>query len=222
MSPFASLKLHGYWRSSSAWRVRIALEHKALRYENVSVNLAPAVSAQHTPEFKAVNAFGQVPVLELSGGSLGTRRLTQSMAIIELIDELVPSPPLLPGDAWGRAQTRRLAEIINSGIQPLQNPVVQKKVKALGGDGEAWAREFIARGLEALEHDAKGSAGRYLVGDVVSLADLYLVPQLYNARRFAVPLDAFPTLTAVEARLNALAAFAVSHPDQMPDAPKQP
>jgi maleylpyruvate isomerase len=208
------VRLYGYWRSSSAWRVRIGLSHKGVAFENVPVNLAPTSSAQHAPSYRAVNPMAQVPVLELADG----RRLTQSLAILELLDELRPSPPLLPRDPWARGQARMLAEIVNSGTQPLQNLDVLQKLKALGADEQAWARDVIARGLAALESAAQASAGRHLVGDDVSLADVLLVPQLFNARRFQVALDPYPTLVAIEARCQALPAFAETHPDRMPDA----
>ena len=217
-SLFERVRLLGYWRSSSAWRVRIALGIKGLEYDNVSVNIAPKVSAQHTPEFRAKNVLGQVPVLEFVGGVLDGKRLTQSVAVIELLDELVPAPALLPKDPWGRATTRQLTEIVNSGMQPLGNLTVQKQIKDLGGDVDAWLQQMMSTGFSALEIAAIDSAGRFLVGDEPSMADCFLVPQLYNARRFSVPLQAYPTLLAVEATCLAVPAFADSHPDRMPDA----
>lgn len=220
MKHFESLTLHGYWRSSCSWRVRIALAHKGLAYKNVAVNLAPSVSAQWTPEFAAKNPMNQVPVLEFHGGSLDGKRLTQSLAIIELMEHLVARAPLLPSDAWQRAKARQLAEIVNAGTQPNQNLNLLTKLKSLGGDSDAWAREAIGRGLAALERESKETAGKYLVGDSVTIADVCLVPQIYNARRFEVPLDGYPTLTKIEASLVRLEAFAVSHPDKQADAPK--
>lgn len=217
-SLFERVHLFGYWRSSSAWRVRIALGLKGLAYDNIAVNIAPKVSAQHTPEFRAKNVLGQVPVLEFVGGVLDGKRLTQSVAIIELLDELVPAPPLLPRDPWAKAQTRMLTEIVNAGTQPLGNLGVQKQIRDLSGDVDAWLKQVMGAGFAALEIAAKHSAGRFLVSDDVSMADCFLVPQLYNARRFAVPLEAYPTLLAVEARCLTLTAFVDSHPDRMPDA----
>ncbi|MBK7864244.1 MAG: maleylacetoacetate isomerase [Archangiaceae bacterium] len=218
---FESLTLYGYWRSSCTWRVRIALAHKGLAYDYVPVNIAPTAREQFSPGYTEKNAMQQVPLLELKGGARSGQRLAQSVAICELLEELKPSPSLLPAEPWARAQVRQLVEIVNSGTQPLQNPLVTSRIKSVGGDGEAWAREVIAKGLGALERTAKGSAGRFLVGDAVTLADVFLVPQLYNARRFDVPLDAFPTLTRVDAVLGTLPAFIESHPDRMPDAPKK-
>jgi maleylpyruvate isomerase len=191
-----------------------------LAYENVPVNITPQVSANRTPEFQARNPLSQVPVLSFRGGALDGKSMSQSMAIIELLEELAPAHPLLPKDPWGRAEVRRLAEIVNSGTQPLQNQVVLIKVKALGADNEAWAKEFIGSGLAGLEATARSTAGKFLFGDEVTLADVYLVPQLFNARRYKLDLTPYPTLTAVDARCQALAAFSSTHPDRMPDAVK--
>jgi maleylpyruvate isomerase len=209
------VKLYDYWRSSSAWRVRIALHIKGVAYEREAVNLSPHGGAQHAPAFREKNPIGQVPVLELDDG----RRITQSMAIIAYLDERFPAPLLLPADAWLRARARQLAEMVNAGIQPLQNLDTLLRVKhELGGDAEAWARHFIGRGLGALELAAAETAGTYLVGEAPSLADLYLVPQLYNARRYGVELAPFPLLVRVEAACAALPAFQAAHPDAQPDA----
>ncbi|HEY1097801.1 MAG TPA: maleylacetoacetate isomerase [Myxococcota bacterium] len=217
---FTGVRLHGYWRSSSAWRVRIALNVKGIAFEHIGVNIAPGKDEQKSDAFRAKNPLAQVPILAFVGGGLDGRTLTQSLAVIELLDELVPTPALLPSTAWGRAQARMLAEIVNSGTQPLQNLTVQGQIKSLGGDVNAWLLRVIGDGLTALEHAAQQSAGRYLVGDDVSVADCCLVPQLYGARRFNVPLEAYPTLLAVEANCAALPAFAAAHPDVQPDAPK--
>jgi maleylpyruvate isomerase len=216
---FESLRLYTYWRSGSAWRVRIALNIKGLSYTPVVVNIAPTVSEQHTPAWRTKNPMGQVPLLEFVGGSLGGRQLAQSIAIIELLDDLVAVPALLPVEPWAKAQARMMAEIVNSGTQPLQNLSVQKALKDAGADADAWLQRVIGTGLSALEAAAQQSAGEFLVGDDVSVADLCLVPQLYAARRFNVPLEAYKTLLAVEARCAALPAFAAAHADRQPDAP---
>ena len=175
------MKLYSYWRSSSSYRVRIALAFKGLAYEYVPINIHPQASEQWSPSFDVVNPLRQVPVLEIDAGSgRPPQRLTQSMAILEYLEEIFPSPPLLPADPWQRARVRQLAEVVNAGIQPLQNLAVQRHVTdALSGDGAAFSRHFVTLGLHTLERMARESAGRFVVGDAVSFADVYLVPQLY-------------------------------------------
>ncbi|HEU4405123.1 MAG TPA: maleylacetoacetate isomerase [Polyangiaceae bacterium] len=212
------MRLYGFWRSTATWRVRIALAHKGLAYEYRPVHLRRDGGEQNRDEFLALNPMRQVPVLEFEHE--GQRvRLTQSIAILELLEELYPSPPLLPASALGRARARELAELVVSGIQPLQNTAVQRWVReALGADEAAWARHWVEKGLGALERRAAESAGRFLVGDALSFADLCLVPQLYFARRFAVDLAPYPTLTRVEAACAALPAFQQAHALAQPDA----
>jgi maleylpyruvate isomerase len=214
-----TLRLYSYWRSSSAWRVRIALGLKGLGFQYVAVDL---LSGQQWSEAHAArHPAHQVPVLEVEAAGQPLRRLVQSMAIIEWLDEVHPSPPLLPPTADGRARVRALAEHVNSGIQPLQNAVVLKQLreKVPGWDQE-WARNAIGGGLGALEVAVgDGGAGRFCHGDAPGLADCYLVPQLYNARRFGVATAGFPTLLRIEAACAALPAFQAAHPDRQPDAP---
>lgn len=216
------MRLYTYWRSSSAWRVRIALAWKRLPYEAVTVNLAPDHAEQRADSFTDKNAMAQLPVLELEPTTpeAAPRRLAQSMAILEFLEEQHPQPPLLPGDPWLRARARQLAEIVNSGIQPLQNLSVTEHVKAaLGGDGPAWIRHFVSRGLAALERTCQETARTFLVGDAPSFADVCLVPQLYAGRRFGVELSAYPTLLRVEAACAALPEFDAAHADRQPDKP---
>lgn len=211
------MKLWSYWRSSCAYRVRIALGLKRLPFEYAAVHLMREGGQQNRPEFGAVNPQRQVPVLELEEEGR-TVRLVQSMAIIEYLDERFPSPPLLPPSAQGRAQVRALAELVNSGIQPLQNTSTFAELKKHGIENEPWARHFITKGLSALEQLAAPHAGAFLFGDSPTLADIYLVPQLYNARRFGIPLDAFATLTRADANAQALPAFRDARPEAQPDA----
>jgi maleylpyruvate isomerase len=214
------MKLYGYWRSSSTWRVRIALAHKGLAYQYDAVHLVRDGGEQHAARFRAINPMSEVPVLELDEGGV-TRRLTQSLAIIEYLERTVPRPALLPDDAFLAARARQLAEMVNAGIQPLQNSAVLARVRdQLRGDEAAWARHYISRGLSALELVCQDTAGSFLVGDAPTVADVCLVPQLYNARRFAVDPAAYPTLLRVEAACLALPAFVDSHPDRQPDAVK--
>lgn len=209
------MKLWSYWRSSSAYRVRIALALKGISYEYVPLHLQGG--EQHRAEFAGMNALRQVPMLEVSDGGV-TRRLVQSMAIIEYLDEQFPAPPLLPGAAADRAHVRAMAELVNSGIQPLQNLDTFTELEKHGGERLPWGRHFIARGLTALETMARGRAGQFLFGDAPTLADIYLVPQLYNARRFALPLDPYPTLTRADESARAHLAFQAAAPEQQPDA----
>lgn len=212
------MKLYGYWRSSASWRVRIALEWKGLSFENVPVHLVKDGGEQLKNDHTARNPLAQVPVLEVGG-----EQLSQSLAILEYLEEAHPTPALLPEDKIARARVRQLAEVVNSGIQPLQNLFVLLKVRdEFKQDHTEWAAFFIKRGLDALEKMAQQTAGTFLVGDAVSLADLCLVPQLYNARRFKLDVEAlWPTLARVEASCNALEAFQAAHPDRQIDAQVQ-
>ena len=209
--------LYDYWRSSSAWRVRIALHFKGIAFERRVVNLIKDGGEQHTDAFRTLNPLGQVPVL-VTQDKDGARTITQSMAIIGYLEETVPVPPLLPADPWLRARARQLAEIVNAGTQPLQNLTVLDHVEAQGLDREAWARHFIASGLAALEAASQETEATFLVGDAPSIADLYLVPQLYNARRWKVDLAPYPTLVRVDATCAGLPAFVAAHPDAQSDA----
>lgn len=210
-----TLVLHNYWRSSASYRVRIALGLKGLAYDYVAVDILAA--AHRTDAYRARNPMTQVPTLEIVEAGV-SRHLTQSLPIIEYLDERWPAVPLLPADPYLRARTRALAEIVNAGIQPLQNLTTTKAVKALGGDDAAWTRGFIERGLAAFSAACADVAGRFCVGDRPSLADCCLVPQLYSARRFGASLAGCDRLLAIEAACDALPAFAAAHPDRQPDA----
>ena len=210
------LVLHSYWRSSCSWRVRIGLHLKGAAFDYRAVDLS--AGAQRAPVHRARNPTGQVPVLEVEADG-ATHFLSQSMAILEWLDERFPAPPLLPGDALGRARVRALAEQVNSGIQPFQNASVQRWLREeREGLERAWVRHWLSVGLAALEAAVAAGAGRFCHGDAVTLADLYLVPQLYGARRFGVELGACPTLLRVEAACRELAAFRAAEPDAQPDA----
>ena len=206
---------YDYWRSSSAWRVRIALHFKGVPFERRVVNLIKDGGEQHSDAFHALNPMRQVPVLIPDGG---TRAITQSMAIIAYLEEQFPTPPLLPADPWLRARARQLAEIVNAGIQPHQNKASLDRLNALGVDANAWAHENILRGLAALEAASQETEGTFLVGDAPSIADVYLIPQLYAARRWSVDLAPFPTLLRVEATCARLPAFVSAHADAQADA----
>jgi maleylpyruvate isomerase len=212
------MRLYGFWRSTATWRVRIALAYKGLPYEYVPVHLVRDGGEQHKPEFRAMNPMRHVPVLELADAGK-VHHLSESMAIMEFLEERHPLPALLPTDLLLRARARQLALLVVSGIQPLQNTKVQKWVREqLSADGEAWARHWITGGLEALEELAKESAGTFLVGDLLTVADVCLVPQLHMARRLNVQVELFPTLCRVEAVCAALPAFVTAHADNQIDA----
>ena len=213
------MKLYGYWRSGATWRVRIALAWKGLPYDYQPVNLLEW--EQNQDPYRRLNLMQSVPLLEWHEGE-AIRRLTQSLAIIEYLEQRFPSPPLLPTDPWLRARAHQLAEIVNSGIQPFQSPTVLKQVKDAGGDDKAWVHSFHLRGLTALEEETSRTAGRFSVGDAPSIADCCLVPQLYASRRFKVDLTPYPTLTRIEAACEALPAFQAAHPDRQPDAQHTP
>jgi maleylpyruvate isomerase len=216
------LKLYGYWRSSSTWRVRIALHHKGLPFEYQPVHLLREGGEQHGAGYRAVNPMAEVPTLELEEAG-EVRRISQSLAIIGYLERLTPRPALVPDEPFAAARAWQLAEMVNAGIQPLQNSAVLIRVKnQLGGDPEAWARHFMTRGLSALEAAAGPTAGPFLAGGAVSVADVCLIPQLYNARRYAVDLAAFPTLTRIEQSCLELPAFRDTAPEQQPDAPAPP
>jgi maleylpyruvate isomerase len=210
------LVLHNYWRSSASYRVRIALGLKGLAYDYTIVDIIHA--GQDTAAYRGMNPMAQVPTLEVTEPDGTTRRLIQSLPIIEYVDERWPEPRLLPADPLARARARALAEIVNSGIQPLQNLSVTRAIKAMGADDAAWTRGHIERGLAAYAAACADVAGTFSVGDAPSIADCCLVPQLYSARRFGASLAGLDRLVAIETACNALPAFAAAHPDRQPDA----
>ena len=213
------MKLYGYFRSSATYRTRIALNFKGLPWEAVLVDLRAPVNAQHDPQFRALNPQGLIPVL-----TNGPYTLTQSLAIIEYLEETHPEPPLLPRPAPERAQVRALALAIACDIHPLNNSRVLHYLRAPLGCDEtavnAWYAHWIAAGFAALEQEAKrlSGDGRHLYGTSVTLADVCLVPQMYNAQRFKCDLEPYPTLTAISTHLETLPAFARAAPQAQPDA----
>jgi maleylpyruvate isomerase len=214
------VKLYGYYRSSATYRVRIALNLKGLPWERELVDLRPPANAQHTPQFRALNPEGLIPVL-----TDGAHTLTQSLAIIEYLEETHPEPPLLPRSALARAEVRALALAVACDIHPLNNSRVLAYLRSpLGHDQaviDAWYAHWIAAGFEALEKRAQhlSGDGRHLYGTTVTLADVCLVPQMYNAHRFRCNVEPYPRLRAICAHLEALPAFARAAPQAQPDAP---
>ena len=210
------MKLYNYFRSSASWRVRIGLALKGLDYDYASIHLAK--NEQFAGAFAHQQVSHLVPALVLDDGTW----LSQSMAILEYLDETHPEPPLLPRDALGRARVRALAQDIGCDIHPLNNLRVLRYLKNdLGQEQQTvdrWYRHWIATGLAIVEQRLAGTAGRYCFDDAPGLADCLLVPQVYNAQRFDCPLDDYPTVMRVNAACLQLPAFAGTHPDACPDA----
>jgi maleylacetoacetate isomerase len=208
--------LYSFFRSSAAYRVRIALNIKGLGYETIPIHLQKDGGHNKRPEFRAVNPLMRVPALTLDSGEV----LTQSLAIIEYIDEIHPQPPLLPRDPVDRARVRAMAQLIACDIHPLNNTSPLRYLKSeLGQDQskiDAWYQHWILNGFDALE--AMVEPGPYSLGAEVTLADICLVPQVANARRFKVPFDRFPKIVAIDAACAKVAAFEQARPENQPDA----
>ncbi|ALU88142.1 maleylacetoacetate isomerase [Herbaspirillum rubrisubalbicans] len=211
--------LYSYFRSSASYRVRIALNLKGVAYETAAVHLLNQGGEQLLPAFTQVNPHALVPVLADQG-----RLLTQSMAMLEYLEERYPTPALLPGDAFQRAHIRELALAIACEIHPLNNLRVLRYLKHQLAVDEAqktaWIQHWIKLGFSALEQQlaADTTRGHFCVGDAPTMADCFLVPQIFNARRFEVDMAPYPTLCAIDAACNALPAFQQAHPAQQPDA----
>jgi maleylpyruvate isomerase len=209
------MKLHGYFRSSASYRVRIALNLKGLRVEHLPHHLRKG--EQCAPSYVAINPQGLVPTLENDTGAI----LTQSLAIIEWLEETHPSPPLLPKDPFRRAKVRAFAQVLACDTHPVQNLKVLARLRELGLPEEqvtGWAGWANREGLSACEKLIADEPGPFCFGDAPTMADLCLVPQLANARRFGVDVSAFPRLLKAEAAARALEAFAEAAPDKQPDA----
>ncbi|XP_005106935.1 maleylacetoacetate isomerase [Aplysia californica] len=204
--------LYGYFRSSASWRVRIALALKDIKYEYKAVHLLKNGGEQHSEEYKKLNPMGQLPTLIIDGLTL-----TQSLAIMEYLEERNPTPALLPPDAAGRAQVRALSEVINSGIQPLQNLNVLQKI---GDTKVEWANFYITKGFKALEAMLEKTAGQYCYGNQMTMADLCLIPQVYGAQRFGVDVKNYPVIMRVYEELIKLPAVIAGDAFRQPDTPE--
>jgi maleylpyruvate isomerase len=212
------MKLHGYFRSTASYRVRIALNLKGIDYENEFHHLRRG--EQNAPAYRAIHPQGLVPALETDGGDV----LIQSLAICEYLEEIQPQPPLLPADPLMRARVRAFAQVICCDVHPIQNLKVLARLRSGGFDEEAvsgWAAQVITEGLDACAALIARESGQFCFSDTPSLADLCLVPQLVNARRFGVELR-WPRLLEIEAACLALDAFQRAAPENQPDAAREP
>lgn len=215
------MKLYGYWRSSASYRIRIVLNVKGLHWDYVPVMLNR--DEHEEAAYRALTPAGLVPVLDT-----GSERLGQSGAIAEYLEELHPQPPMLPADPLLRARIRELQGVIGSDVHPLQNLRVLKHLRSEFGQDDtgiaAWCRKWIGRGFAVYEALAseRSADGRYSVGDSFTLADAWLMPQVYNAERHGLSLDAYPTIASIARHCSALPPVAAAHPASQPDAPSDP
>ena len=207
------LQLFGYWRSSATYRVRIALNLKQLSYEYRPIHLVKDGGEQHGEAYKALNPQELVPTL-----LHGQTRLTQSLAIIEYLDDVFPDVPLLPADAEQRAAVRAFAMAIACDVTPLGNLRVLQYLKRQGVETEEWSRHWIELTFAALEQTARARDSAFCLGETVSMAECVLVPQMYNARRFGVDVSAYPKLVEIDARCMQMPAFIAASPEMQPDA----
>ncbi len=212
------LVLYSYWRSSSSHRVRVALAYKRLQYESVAVNLLAGEQSEDPHVARAPNAY--VPALEIDG-----QTFVESVAILELLEDLFPDPPLYPKSPFDRARVRAMVETVNAGVQPLQNLGVLLRHSSDHDERNAWARHFNERGLRVLERKmqqnvARGVRGRFAYGDTFTAADVYLVAQLPAALRFGVDISKLERVSAVARAYEGLDFLAGAAPEAQPDAPK--
>jgi maleylpyruvate isomerase len=210
--------LHGYFRSSASYRVRIALNLKGIAFDQKSIHLSRGGGEQFSEEFRLLNPQPLVPVLELGKTTIG-----QSLSILEYLESEYPTPPLLPPDSFGKAVVRQISLAVACDIHPLNNLRVLKYLTdRIGITEEAkllWISHWIREGFESLEYMLSGSSfrGRFAFGDTPTMADCCIVPQIFNAARFGVPLDPYPVLREIEAECLQLDAFKRAHPSQQPD-----
>ncbi|TMW63669.1 hypothetical protein Poli38472_002610 [Pythium oligandrum] len=212
--------LYNYWRSSCSWRVRIALTWKGVEYEYRPVDLYADGGEHFKEEFTKVNPNQRVPALVIDGHAI-----TQSAAILEYLEEAYPEKPLLPKDLIQRAQVRAICMIIGADIQPLQgnNAVMSKAVENVPAEEQdaqknAWGKHWVQRGFTGLEQELARTAGKFCVGDAITMADLFLEPQVYNAHRFGVDMTQFPIISRISAELSKVPEFQAAHPANQPDA----
>lgn len=210
--------LYNYYRSSTSYRARIALYHKQLTFEYKPVHLINLGGEQNSGDYKKLNPMSEVPTLVH-----GKNILAQSMVIIQYLDEVFPNNPLFPDDPFQRAQVRQLCENINCGIHPIQNLKVMQKLEgdfsATEAQKKAWIQFWIKKGFQAQEGILKKTAGTFCFGDSITAADLFLIPQVFSAQRFEVPLDEFSRIIDIVRNCLELEAFKKAHPQNQPDTP---
>lgn len=211
------LKLYSYFRSSASYRVRIGLHWKELPFEYIPVHLVKEGGKQNSAEYRRINPMGHVPALEHDGFLV-----SESVAILDYLDHISPTRRLFPADARDRATVLQICELLNSGIQPLQNLKVHKELEANYGfskeDISRWTKHWIERGFESLERLLEKTSGSYCFGGEVSAAECFLIPQCFAARRFGVRVEDYPTIARVDAAAVKLPAFQNAHPGQQPDS----
>jgi len=205
-----SVTLYSYYRSTCSWRVRISLALKKINYTYIPINLVKAENK--TESYLAINPMGLIPTLLIDG-----KKLSESLAILEYLEETRPEVPLLPKDPEERARVRQVALLIVSDIQPLQNSGVLATFPQEKKD--AWAQQWIGKGFVALEKLLEKYSGEYAVGNQITLADICIIPQVYNARRFNLDLAPFPRIVALDTKLADHPAFKAAHPNNQPDTP---
>jgi maleylacetoacetate isomerase len=209
------LKLYSYFRSSASYRARIALHWKGLPFEYLPVHLVKDGGQQLRPEYRAINPMGHVPALDHDGFLVA-----ETMAILQYLDDIFPGKQLFPSDPREKALTIQICEIVNSGIQPLQNLKVTKMLDASAGKAISadFTKHWISNGMANLEKLLERTAGSFCVGDEVTAGDCFLIPQCFSSRRFGVAIEDYPHIARVEANAVKLEAFQKAHPEKQPDA----
>jgi maleylacetoacetate isomerase/maleylpyruvate isomerase len=210
--------LYSYFRSSTAYRVRIALNIKDVKYTQKAVHLLEDGGQQYKPEYLTLNPTAEVPTLIHNG-----KILSQSFAIIEYLDEIIHQNPLFPKDPFERAKIRQICENINCGIHPLTNLKVMNflnsEMEVPNSSNEKWQQHWISKGLSALEKIIQSTAGSFAFGEKITCADIFIIPQIFSAKRFGVTTENYPTLTRVNENCIKLQAFLDAHPSRQPDTP---
>jgi maleylacetoacetate isomerase len=211
------LKLYNYFRSSASYRVRIALHWKELEFEYVPIHLVRGGGLQNSEEYRRVNPMGHVPALDHDGFLVA-----ESVAIIDYLDSLAPAKRLFPADPRARATVLQICELLNSGIQPLQNLKVHKELKSVYGFNDEqikqWTAHWIDKGFESLERILEKTAGSFCYGGEVTAAECFLIPQCFASRRFGVKVEDYPLIARIEAAAVKLPAFEKAHPSKQPDS----